>query len=362
MPKKQKKSNEEKTAENYFPIDKSDLEHTIEKKELQKEESIKQSIEIPVKEIQPIEEIRKGSVEIVYKKPDRKSLEKVEISSKKKSRKKRIKKTTKTPIKYSPPKIKLKKEGYELIITEKPQAALKIASSLGNSLKRNNKGVPYYEVNRNGKEIIVGCAVGHLFTLNQNITGSNIPIFDIGWAPNFIAKKKDFTKKYYDTLLKLVKNAKSLTVATDYDIEGELIGLNVIRFICNQEDANRTKSSTLTSKELNEAYENKLLHINWGHAIAGETRHYLDWFYGINLSRALMNAIKTTGKFRIMSIGRVQGPALNLIVEKEKEIQKFQSYPYFQVFIKVKNSHTLELKHNKDIFDKQELRKQQKLL
>ena len=357
MLKKQKKSKEEKTAEDYFPVDKSDLEHTIEKKELQKEESIKQSVEIPVKKVQQIEEIRKGSIEVKYKKPDRKSLEKVEKISKKKPRKKRVEKTTKTPIKYSHPQIKLKKEGYELILTEKPQAALKIASSLGNSTKRNNKGVPYYEVNRDGKEIIVACAVGHLFTLNQNIAGSSVPIFDISWAPNFIVRKKDFTKKYYDTLLKLVKNAKSLTVATDYDIEGELIGLNVVRFICDQEDANRMKFSTLTSKELNEAYENKLSHINWGHAIAGETRHYLDWFYGINLSRALMNAIKTTGKFKIMSIGRVQGPTLNLIVKKEKEIQKFQPKPYFQVFIKVKNSHVLELKHNKDIFDKQELKK-----
>ncbi|MEK6844822.1 MAG: DNA topoisomerase, partial [Nanoarchaeota archaeon] len=99
-------------------------------------------------------------------------------------------------------------------------------------------------------------------------------------------------------------------------------------------------------------------HINWGQAIAGETRHYLDWFYGINLSRALMDAIKTTGKFRIMSIGRVQGPALNMIVEKEKEIQAFKPETYWQVFITIDDRiKGLELKHNKDIFDKKELEK-----
>ena len=117
------------------------------------------------------------------------------------------------------------------------------------------------------------------------------------------------------------------------------------------------KFSTLTEKELNESYENKSNHLNWGQAIAGETRHHLDWFYGINLSRALMNAIKSVGKFKIMSIGRVQGPALNLIVKKEKEIQAFKSEPYWQVFITVKNNHVLELKHNKDIFNKDELKK-----
>ena len=170
-------------------------------------------------------------------------------------------------------------------------------------------------------------------------------------------RKLDFTKRYYDTLLKLVKDAGEITVATDYDIEGEVIGLNIVRFIAGQKDAQRMKFSTLTEKELNNAYDNKSNTIDWGQAIAGETRHYLDWFYGINLSRALMNAIKSTGKFKIMSIGRVQGPTLNLIVQKEKQIQAFKSEPYWQVFATIKNKHEIELKHNKDIFKKTDLKK-----
>ena len=80
------------------------------------------------------------------------------------------------------------------------------------------------------------------------------------------------------------------------------------------------KFSSLTANEIQEAYDKRQKSIEWGQAIAGETRHFLDWMYGINLSRALMDAIKTTGKFRLMSIGRVQGPTLNLIVQKEKLI------------------------------------------
>ena len=250
----------------------------------------------------------------------------------------------------------MKKEGYELIVTEKPQAAMKIADSLGNSKKENLHGIPYYEVNRKGKRIVVACAVGHLFTLTQIKKGSGFPVFDIVWVPNYMIKSGGFTKKYYDTLLSLAKNAGSITIATDYDIEGEVIGYNVMRFICNQKDANRMKFSTLTKSELNEAYETKSPNINWGQAIAGETRHYLDWFYGINLSRALMNAIKETGRFKIMSIGRVQGPALNLIVERERKIQEFKSEKYWQVFIEVANDkNKVELKYNKDIFNKKEL-------
>ena len=218
--------------------------------------------------------------------------------------------------------------------------------------------VPYYEVDRNGKKLMVACAVGHLFTLKQNEKGTEVPVFDISWAPNYLARKRDFTKRYYDTILKLVKGAKSLTIATDYDIEGEVIGMNVMKYICNQEDASRMKFSTLTKIELNKAYEDKMAHINWGSAIAGETRHYLDWFYGINLSRALMNAVKTTGKFKIMSIGRVQGPALNMVVEKEKAILKFKPETYWQAFITIDDGiKGLELKHNKDLFDKKELEK-----
>ena len=350
MKKAPEKTKEEKTAENYFPVDTTDLKYTTEKIE-----------KAPPKR----EEVLRGSIEKEYKKPERTSLETIEKINpiKKKTRKKRItkKRNTKTTIKkFIPQKITLKKTGYELIITEKPQAASKIAQALGKATQKTDNKISYYEVNREGKQIIVACAVGHLLTLKQNVPGSSVPIFDISWVPNYLANSKaSFTKKYYNTLLKLAKNAGSLTVATDYDIEGEVIGMNIVRFICNQKDANRMKFSTLTEQELNEAYENKSKHIDWGQAIAGETRHHLDWYYGINLSRALMNAIKTTGKFRIMSIGRVQGPALNLIVQRERKIQTFKPEPYWQVFINIQKEGEKpfpeKLKHNKDIFNKNDL-------
>ena len=372
MKPKQKKTKQETTAENFFRVDQDDLKNTTTKEVkniLPKEEILKKSIEVKVKEPpRNIEEISKSTIVKSYSPIDRNSLETIESSPKKKKGYKRkatkkrtskkSKSTTSKQVKYAAPKVLLKKDGYELIITEKPQAALKIASSLGDATKRELNKVPFYELERNGKSIIVACAVGHLFTLKQNVPGSSVPIFDISWTPNFLARKKDFTKRYYDTILKLAKNAGSITVATDFDVEGEVIGLNVVRYLCGQKDAQRMKFSTLTKDELNEAYENKHPSIEWGQAIAGETRHYLDWFYGINLSRALMNAIKTTGKFRIMSIGRVQGPALKFIVDREREIEKFESQPYWQIFITVKdNKNKLELKHIKDIFNKTELKK-----
>jgi DNA topoisomerase-1 len=358
MARKQKKTKEETSAENYFPVDRDDLKVTVEKMEksqpVGKREIAKSVVEKVYKSVteNPVELMKSTRI----RKPRRAS-KKTKPKFQKGNFSKKSAASTKKVYVYHPPKISLKPEGYELIITEKPQAALKIADALGKSVKRNVHGVPYYELSRQGKRIVVACAVGHLFSLSQNSAGQALPVFDISWKPNFMVRKKDFTKKYYDTILNLAKNAGSVTVATDYDVEGEVIGLNVVRYLCGQKDSNRMKFSTLTNQELNEAYDSKSHTLNWGQAIAGETRHYLDWYYGINLSRALMNAIRSTGNFKIMSIGRVQGPALNLIVKKEKEIQAFKPEPYWQVFITVKNSHILELKYIRDIFDKRELEK-----
>ncbi|MEM3112954.1 MAG: DNA topoisomerase I [Candidatus Pacearchaeota archaeon] len=282
------------------------------------------------------------------------------IEQKRQDEKKEAKSKSKTGGKLKRKKIEfrvsgpttLNPTGPMMIITEKPQASQKIADALSQNgvAKRTYNNVPYYELVKNDRLIQVVCTVGHLFTLSQVNARNSWPTFDIKWKPNYMVKKNDFTKKYYDTISSLAKKASGFVVATDYDIEGEVIGMNIIRYICGQKDAERMKFSTLTSKEIQEAFEKRSNSLDWKQGIAGETRHYLDWIYGINLSRALMDAIKTTGKFRLMSIGRVQGPALKIIVEKEHEIQKFRPTKYWQVFADVSDGEKIiEVKYVKDI-------------
>ncbi|MBU2616980.1 MAG: DNA topoisomerase I [Nanoarchaeota archaeon] len=360
MPRKQKKSKEERLAEGFFPVDSGDLKNAIEKSH----KTIDPRFLDDVVEDKP----KKTRKKVIVRKTRKRAVSKS-----------KTKRGSKAGVEFEAPKVKLKDGGYELIITEKPQAALKISSALGKSVKRAVSNVPYYEVDRKGNKIIVACAVGHLFTLAQKTPnpGKYKPSFELAWVPNYFVRNNDFSKKYYDVLTKLVEGAGTITVATDYDNEGEVIGWNIVRFVAGQNDASRMRFSTLTDKELNESYDSKSDNINWGQAFAGETRHYLDWIYGINLSRALMEAIKSTGKFRIMSIGRVQGPALNLVVERERKIQSFKPEPYWQVFINVeseegesvpptqpkaprqpdKKGQQVELVHPKNIFDKKELEK-----
>ena len=246
----------------------------------------------------------------------------------------------------------------ELIITEKPSAASKIAAALADSkpVKKSEKKVPYYLLSHNKKDIIIASAVGHLYTIDEK-TKSNwkYPVYEIEWVEAGSKKGSAFTKKYLQVIKKLAKEANEYTVATDYDVEGEVIGMNIIRFACNQKDANRMKFSTLTKPDLIKSYEEKNNTLDWGQAYAGETRHFLDWLYGINLSRALTAGIKNaTNSFKIMSIGRVQGPALKIIVDREKEIQAFKPEPYWEIQLKGKvKKGGVEAWHKLDkIFDK----------
>ena len=252
---------------------------------------------------------------------------------------------------------------YELIITEKPSAAKKIAEALadGKALKKSERGVPYYDVTHGKTDIVVACAVGHLYTVDENKDEKKkrtwtYPVFDVKWIPSSEkGKASAFTKKYLSVIKKLSKNAESFTIATDFDIEGEVIGLNILRFACKQKDGARMKFSTLTKDDLIYSYNHKSPTLEWGQANAGLVRHELDWYYGINLSRALTIAIKKAGNFKIMSSGRVQGPSLKIIVEREKEIKAFKPEPFWQLQLlgDVKNG-SLEAWHETDKFWKKQ--------
>ncbi|MGV8168934.1 MAG: DNA topoisomerase I [Candidatus Nanoarchaeia archaeon] len=243
---------------------------------------------------------------------------------------------------------------HELIITEKPSAAKKIAEALasGKVKKEAVDGVQIFDVTHNGKDIKVVSAVGHLFTLAEKEKSFKYPSFDIEWKPiHEVDKKASFSKKYATVIKKVSKDAKTFTVACDYDVEGEVIGLNIIRYICKQKDAARMKFSTLTKEDIVKAYAEKHKSLDWGQARAGETRHFIDWMYGINLSRALTLAVKNAGSFKILSSGRVQGPALKIIVEKEKEIKAFVPEPYWQLILKTaKDGKVIEAMHETDKF------------
>ncbi len=243
---------------------------------------------------------------------------------------------------------------YELIIAEKPSAAKKIAASLADGApKMEKKGkVTTYSITRNGVEIKVACAVGHLYGVAAKTKAWTYPIFDVEWKPTYETNDTaSFAKPYLNNIKALAKKATGFVVACDLDVEGETIAYNILRFACGVNDAKRMKFSTMTASDLSEAYDNQAPHIIFGLANAGVTRHILDFYFGINMSRALSLALKSAGRYKILSAGRVQGPALAILSAREKEIKAFVPVPFWNVELlneKFKAGH-----ENGDIFEKE---------
>ncbi len=85
-------------------------------------------------------------------------------------------------------------DNYTLIIAEKPDAAQRIALALDKRekpRKLSENGVPYYVAKRNGKEIVVVPALGHLYTIAAERKGRNYyPVFSFKWVPRYVADRK----------------------------------------------------------------------------------------------------------------------------------------------------------------------------
>ncbi|MCK5183252.1 MAG: DNA topoisomerase I, partial [Candidatus Heimdallarchaeota archaeon] len=219
-----------------------------------------------------------------------------------------------------------------LCISEKPTAAKRLATALDQQGKpkklpnpRNLAKVPVYECRRNGDTIIVIPALGHLFsTVEDSSRGWHYPAFSYKWVPSYIANPKHGSRPFIAAFKKYGKDVDEVIVATDFDLEGEVIGASIAKFACDRQltDVKRMKFSTLTKEDIVDSYENLQPTVDINLANAGFARHEIDWLYGINLTRALTLSIKhSTGRYKLVTTGRVQGPTLKFVADRERDIQ-----------------------------------------
>jgi len=248
-----------------------------------------------------------------------------------------------------------------VIISEKPDASKRIAEALaeGKVTKKEANEAFWFEFTRKKKKFIVVPAVGHLFVLDtvKKKGGWNYPIFDVQWVPTHTKKGSEFSKKYFDNMASVVGTGHEYIIATDYDTEGSVIGYNILTILAKKKDAKRMKFSTLTKDELIESFEKASPHIDKETVESGLTRHYLDFFWGINLTRALTLAMKNAAEkgFAILSTGRVQGPTLSMLYDKELEIRKFKPTPFWEIELHAKVGKTeVVAAHEKEKFWKKE--------
>jgi DNA topoisomerase-1 len=242
------------------------------------------------------------------------------------------------------------------MISEKPDAAQKIAQALadkGTLLEEKNNKTRYYWFKRNGRHYLVLPAVGHLFTLRDLEKGKwSYPVFENEWVAVFEANKlASYAKQYYQNFVDFSKNISEVIVCTDYDNEGSVIAYNILRFILKRKSAKRMLFTTLTKEELNESFEAAAENADKGMINAGLARHHLDWMYGVNITRALTLALKSARNgFHLLSTGRVQGPTLNILCEKEEEIMGFIPKDYWHISLKWNKEFDADYKEGR-IFD-----------
>jgi DNA topoisomerase-1 len=154
----------------------------------------------------------------------------------------------------------------------------------------------------------------------------------------------DRNSKHVDAIAKAVKSADSIYLATDPDREGEAISWHIAEILA---DKKLLKNKLLKRVEFNEITQTAVKHaidhprdIAMNLVNAQQARRALDYLVGFNLSPLLWKKIR-----RGLSAGRVQSPALRLIVERELEIEAFTSQEYWSIHLDaLKHAHRFNAK------------------
>jgi DNA topoisomerase I len=229
-------------------------------------------------------------------------------------------------------------DGYTLVICEKPDAAKRVADALSSSQSAVMKvdGTTVYGVTWKGEEFRVCSAQGHAYVVSDPADERTVyPTFDVEWYPlNEVDADDSWSARRISAMAKLASGAKRFVNACDLDVEGETIGLNLLRYACGgkEREALRAKFSTLTDYDLKMAFENLVPQRSGGMAEAGRARHVIDFVWGVNFSRALSQSALGAGhRYTTVSMGRVQGPTLGFLAQREREIREFVPLPYWKV-------------------------------
>ncbi|MFA6886828.1 MAG: DNA topoisomerase, partial [Fermentimonas sp.] len=217
-----------------------------------------------------------------------------------------------------------------LVIVESPAKAKTIEKFLGNDFR-------------------VMSSYGHIRDLKKKEFGIDI---ENGFEP--IYEVPVDKKKVVSELKAAAKKADTVWLASDEDREGEAISWHLFETLdLNEEDTKRIVFHEITKNAIQEAVKNPRK-IDKNLVDAQQARRVLDRIVGFELSPVLWKKIKPA-----LSAGRVQSVAVRLIVEREREIQNFNSeasYRIIGIFSKEENGQKYEIKaeYNKRLKTKEE--------
>ncbi|MDI3539359.1 MAG: topoisomerase [Methanolobus sp.] len=221
-----------------------------------------------------------------------------------------------------------------LIIAEKHIAAKRIASILSQDKLKQVRvsGVDTYEFGTGEeRKVFIGLS-GHIVKLDFPKAYNNWQKVEAKELIDAQVITTSTQVKIVSALKKLGKEATRATIATDYDREGELIGVeavDILKSVNPDIEFDRVHYSAITPKEIHDAFGNPSK-IDFNLADAGHSRQVIDLVWGASLTRYISLAAGRLGNM-FLSVGRVQSPTLALIVEREKERDAFVARKYWEL-------------------------------
>lgn len=171
-----------------------------------------------------------------------------------------------------------------------------------------------------GKDYKVMSSYGHIRDLKKK----EISIDPVSLQPDYeIPEEK---KKLVGELKKNAKEAHKIWLASDEDREGEAISWHLCEVLgLDEANTSRIVFHEITRPAILDAIKHPR-HLDMNLVNAQQARRVLDRLVGFKLSPVLWRKVKPA-----LSAGRVQSVAVRLIVEREREIQTFDSEPYYRV-------------------------------
>jgi len=176
-----------------------------------------------------------------------------------------------------------------------------------------------------GKDFDVMASYGHVRDLVPKV-GAVDPDNEFSMKYQVIERNE----KHVNAIIKALKSADALYLATDPDREGEAISWHLVELLkekkaLNGKPVHRIVFHEITKAAVREAVEHPR-DISTDLVGAQQARRALDYLVGFNLSPLLWKKVQ-----RGLSAGRVQSPALRMIVEREQEIEAFEAREYWSV-------------------------------
>lgn len=218
-----------------------------------------------------------------------------------------------------------------LIIAEKHDAAKRIAQILAGTKPRSQR-VAGVEAFHFDDKVVMGLS-GHIVGVDYPADYNNWQKVDCKDLIRAEIVVRPLQEKIISALKALGKEADLITIATDYDREGELIGVEALKIA---KEANpglltdRVRYSAIVKDEILKAFQDAGK-VDYDLAASGEARQIIDLVWGAALTRYISLTSGKLGK-EFLSVGRVQSPTLALIVDREREIQAFVPQPYWEIF------------------------------